>query len=130
MNKIFLTIIVVILLIGGIWFVYGSKTITGNVVNDKTNNIGITSNQEVQRITLSMKGNYWPNTIKVKEGIPVDLILDGSVRGCFRSFNIPELGISKYSSNPLDIIKFTPNKKGTFEFRCSMGMGTGVIIVE
>ena len=77
-----------------------------------------------------MGSNYNPNTIKVKAGVPVEITLDSSVRGCYRSFSIPKLGVSKRSSNPSDTIKFTPNQKGTFRYQCSMGMGTGTIIVE
>src|SRR3989339_690282 len=88
------------------------------------------SSTVIQKITLSMKGNYYPNTINVKSGIPVEITLDSSVRGCYRSFSIPKLDVSKYSSSPTDTIKFTPNEKGTFRFQCSMGMGTGTIIVE
>ena len=31
---------------------------------------------------------------------------------------------------PTDYVEFTPTKKGTFGFACSMGMGTGTLIVE
>ena len=112
--------IIAIILISGFWFVYNSsgKDATGNVVN------------EIQKITLSMKGNYYPNTIKVKSGAPVEITLDSSVRGCYRSFSIPGLGVSKYLSGLSDTIEFTPNQKGTFRFQCSMGMGTGTLIVE
>jgi len=122
-NKAFVYfwIIFFVVVAGIIYFGLANKNVTGNIVS---------SNDSIQKITLSMKGNYYPNTITVKEGIPVEITLDSTVNGCYRSFNIPELGISKYSSSPTDTIKFTPNKKGTFGFRCSMGMGTGTIIVN
>ena len=41
-----------------------------------------------------------------------------------------ELGISKYLGTPNDYIEFTPTEKGTFRFACSMGMGTGTLVVE
>ena len=74
--------------------------------------------------------NYYPNTITVKSGQPVELTLDESVRGCLRGFTIKDLGVSKYSKTPEDSIDFTPTEKGTFAFSCSMGMGYGTIIVE
>jgi|SRR3989344_3325168 len=127
--------IIAIILIGGFWFYNSSgKGTTGNVINGNTqqenNAPNPSANEEIQKITLSMKGNYYPNTINVKSGTPVEITLDSSVRGCYRSFKIPELKVSKYSSNPSDTIKFTPNKKGNFRFQCSMAMGTGTIIVE
>lgn len=128
-RSIRIIIIIAIILIGGFWFAYNSsgKNTTGNAVNQNSPHL---SNQEVQKITLSMKNNYYPNTINIKSGVPVEIILDSSVRGCYRLFSIPGLGVAKRSSSVIDAIKFTPNKKGTFRFQCSMGMGTGTIIVE
>ncbi len=86
---------------------------------------------DVQKVTLSTKNyNYYPNTIKVQEGKPVSITLDSSVTGCLRSFTIKELGVSKYVKTPSETIDFTPTKKGTFRFACTMGMGYGTIIVE
>ncbi|MBI2630106.1 cupredoxin domain-containing protein [Candidatus Pacearchaeota archaeon] len=120
MRSIWAIAIIALLLIGGGFIFFNDKSINGNSVQDS----------EIQKITLSFKNNYYPNTINVKSGIPVEIELDNSVRGCFRSFNIPKLGVSKRSSSPEDTIKFTPNQKGTFKFQCGMGMGTGTIIVE
>lgn len=86
---------------------------------------------EVQKVTLGTKDyNYYPNTIKVEAGKPVSITLDKSVTGCLRSFIIKDLGVSKYARDPSQTIDFTPAKKGTFRFSCSMGMGYGTIIVE
>ncbi|MFA5797072.1 MAG: cupredoxin domain-containing protein [Candidatus Woesearchaeota archaeon] len=86
---------------------------------------------DMQKIILSMKNyNYYPQTITVKQGIPVRLTLDSTVAGCYRSFQIPALGVNSYSKNPAETVDFTPTTKGTFKFQCSMGMGYGTIIVE
>jgi len=115
--KWFIIIGIAILLIAGFYYY---KNLTGNSIN----------NNEVQKITLGFKNNYSPNTIQVKSGIPVELTLDNSVRGCYRSFNIPALGISKNFLSSSDKLEFTPTEKGTFQFRCGMGMGTGTLIVS
>jgi plastocyanin domain-containing protein len=84
-----------------------------------------------QKVVLSYKNyNYFPNTIRVKVDVPVSITLDKSVAGCFRSFVIPDFGVNEYSEIPSQTIDFTPDKKGTFKFRCGMGMGTGILIVE
>ena len=84
-----------------------------------------------QQVTLGIKNfNYFPEVITVKAGQPVSLTLDNSVTGCFRSFNIRDLGVSGYSSSPDNKIMFTPAEKGTYKFSCSMGMGYGTLIVE
>ena len=136
-KSIITIVIITIILISGFWVVYNpsGRNTAGNVINenvpqDNKDSSNPSTNQEIQKITLSMGSNYNPNTIKVKAGVPVEITLDSSVRGCYRSFSIPKLGVSKRSSNPSDTIKFTPNQKGTFRYQCSMGMGTGTLIVE
>ena len=112
--------IAIIVITGGYYLI--NKSPTGNIVSD---------NRDKTEITLSMKNyNYYPNTITVKKGIPVEITLDSSIRGCYRSFLIPSLGVSKRSSSPEDKITFTPQKTGTFRYQCGMGMGTGTIVVE
>lgn len=89
------------------------------------------NNGNPQEVVLSMKNyNYYPNTITVKANQPVSISLDESVRGCYRGLVIRDFGISKYLKTPQDTIVFTPTKKGTFRFSCSMGMGTGTLIVK
>jgi plastocyanin domain-containing protein len=74
--------------------------------------------------------NYYPQTVKVKVNETVRIYLDSSVSGCYRAFTIRDLGVSKYISTPNDYVEFTPIKTGTFRFACTMGMGTGTLIVE
>ena len=103
----------------------------GGYSKDKGTNIVAANSGDVQKVTLSMKNyNYYPNTIKVREGVPVEITLDERVVGCLRAFTIKDLGINIYSKTPNDKITFTPDKKGTFRFSCTMGMGTGTFIVE
>ena len=121
-------VFVMIVLVGGFIFVGGKKngSITGNVVQNPE-----PFQEPTQKVVLSMKNyNYYPQEVKVKAGSPVELTLDSSVAGCLRSFTIKELGVSKYAKNPSETINFTPTKKGTFTFSCSMGMGYGKLIVE
>ncbi len=113
-----------ILVIGGFFFFKsdGGGERDG-VINGKT--------VDVQNVVLGIKNyNYFPNTINVKVGMPVRISLDNSVVGCYRSFTIRELGISKNLQSPNDYVEFTPSKKGNYRFACSMGMGHGTLIVE
>ncbi len=123
-------ILIIIIVIGGFVFLGSGKgnvngnSITGNAVNEG-------NNEDIQKINIGMKNyNYYPNTIKVKANIPVEITLDNSVYGCLRSFAIKEFGVRKYSKDSNDKIIFTPDKKGTFTFSCSMAMGFGKLIVE
>ena len=94
-------------------------------------NVAVANEGEIQKVVIGMKNyNYYPNTIKVKVNQPVSMSLDKTVSGCLRDFTIREFGIRKYLKTPEDTVEFTPNKKGTYTFACSMGMGTGTLIVE
>ncbi len=120
MKNTTILIIVLALVIGGVIFLFMQGKSSSEI-----------SSPSSQEIILSMRNyNYYPNTLNVEAGKPVSITLDTSVSGCYRSFNIPDLGVSKTSLNPDDKITFTPTQKGTFRFRCSMGMGTGTIIVN
>jgi len=115
--------ILILLVIGGFVYLDSKETVTGNSVQSLPGS--------VQKVVISEKDlNYYPSEIKVKANQPVSISLDESVTGCLRSFTIKEIGISKYVKTPAETIEFTPTKKGTFKFACSMGMGYGTIIVE
>ena len=118
-------VLIVIVLVGG-YFMLGSGS---------SSQIGVTGNAvavgDAQKVVIGMKDyNYYPNTVKVRAGQQVSLSLDESVYGCFRDFTIRELGVKKYLKTPQDTVEFVPSKKGTYTFACSMGMGTGRLIVE
>jgi plastocyanin domain-containing protein len=117
---------IIVLVVIGIYFVRGS------FVGDNSSSVNgkISGNGAVQEITLGMKnGNYYPNTVNVEVNKPVRIYLDSSVRGCYRSFVIKSFGVSKNLRTPEDYVEFIPTKEGTYGFACSMGMGTGKIIV-
>ena len=118
-------LIILVIAVAG-FFMFGSSgtNVTGNAVNDNPDG-------NFQKVVLGIKNyNYYPNTITVKVGQPVRVYLDESVTGCLRSFTIKEFGVAKNLRTPSDYVEFTPNKKGTFGFACSMGMGTGKLVVE
>ena len=127
MNNALTGIGIILIVIVSAFFVFSSlgPSASGAILND-----GAVSG-DVQKVTLSIKDfNYYPSKISVQAGKPVELTLDSSVNGCFRSFNIRELGVVKYSKSPSEKIIFTPTKKGSFRFACSMGMGYGTLEVK
>lgn len=116
-SKLYFCIALAVLILGVVAFTSGGIT-------------GDATSSEVQKVTISMKDwMYSPMTIKVKAGVPVELNLDDSVRGCFRDLVIPELGIRKRLATSKDTIEFTP-EVGTYTYACSMFMGQGKIIAE
>jgi len=126
-TTLFLIAAIIIAMASGVMLVKSNK----NNQNLSESSSNLVSSGEVQKIILSMKnGNYYPNTIRVKANQPVSISLDKNVGGCYRSFTIRQLGLAKYLPTPSDTINFTPKEKGIYNFACSMGMGTGTLIVE
>lgn len=125
-GKILLGILALVVL-GG-FFVFSTSSsdaapVTGNAI--------AAGSGGTQEVVIGMKNyDYSPQTIRVKAGQPVSLSLDSSVQGCFRDFTIRELGVRKYLITPQDTVTFTPEKPGQYTFACSMGMGSGTLIVE
>ena len=121
-------VMMTVLLLAGVGYLMLGKSV--EIERDSIiGNVG--ANGDFQKVTLGIKNyNYYPNTVTVKAGQPVRIYLDESVVGCYRGFVIRDFGISKYLRTPSDYVEFTPDKKGTFRFSCSMGMGTGTLIVE
>lgn len=116
-----LIVILMVIALGG-YFFFASGTDASSISG---------GNDEIQKITLGMRnGNYYPNTLTVKANQPVEITLDSSVKGCYRSFTIRSFGVSKYTATPAETITFTPAKAGKYQFACSMGMGYGTLIVE
>lgn len=123
---IYLILTLVLIVIAGFFFM--SFNDDGNINNEYLDD---SVSGDAQNVVLGFKNyNYYPNTITVKAGQPVRISLDSSVSGCYRSFTIRDFGISKNLRTPNDYVEFTPTKKGTYRFSCSMGMGTGTLVVE
>lgn len=123
-TTLYFALILILITGAGFFMLKGDGLEASNVASGNENG-------DFQKIVLGVKNlNYYPNTITVQEGKPVRIYLDSSVSGCLRSFTIRDLGVAKYLKTPKDYVEFTPNKKGTFRFSCSMGMGTGTLIVE
>jgi len=123
-TTIYLTGIIFILIIAGYLMIDFSSA-------NGANEIDFGSGEDAQKVVIGMKNyNYFPNTVRVKVNRSVQISLDDSVYGCFRDFTLRELGVREYLKTPNDIVEFTPTKKGTYTFACSMGMGTGKLIVE
>jgi heme/copper-type cytochrome/quinol oxidase subunit 2 len=69
-----------------------------------------------------------PSTLK--KGVPVRMEVDlDSVTGCMVAVRIPGFGVAKNVEPGDNIITFTPDKAGTFQIACSMGMGRNTFTV-
>ncbi len=110
------------LAIQGINIDFLAKKEVGQVVN--------ATNTQIINMVIDYRG-YSPNSFKLKKGIPVKWIIDGTkASGCTSSIIAPDLNIKEDIHSGDNIIEFTPIKAGTFGFSCWMGMVRGKFIVE
>jgi len=123
-NTLYVIGIIFIVAVAGFFALSSNDNGSGNVTDTPPQG-------EANEVVIGMKNyNYYPNAINVKYGETVRISLDNSVGGCFRDFVIKDFGIREYLATPSDYVEFVADKKGTFTFACSMGMGVGKIVVE
>ncbi len=85
---------------------------------------------QVVRMTVNRNG-YNPNVFSLKKGIPVKWVINGeNVFGCQGYLVVPKLGIQKTLAYGENTIEFTPEKEGTINFSCGMGMYRGRFVVK
>ncbi len=95
----------------------------------------LAANAPVVALSMNMDaGNFYfrPDTITAKLNQPLTIKFNNSG---FHTFTINDLGVSQVLSGSTGSVTFTPTKKGTFEFYCTVGnhrdLGQkGTIIVE
>lgn len=107
-----------------------NSNISSNYENVKAAAAPLQGEKQVVKISIQ-GGTYYPNPVRLKKGITAVFEVDtSSVRGCYRSIQIPAFNVRKVVNDNNNRIEFTPDKAGTFGFSCSMGMGRGQIVVE
>jgi cytochrome c oxidase subunit 2 len=82
--------------------------------------------QEPQKITVTAKKfEFTPSTIEVKAGQPVELTLQSE--DTKHGFECKELGLEKvvFEKDKPQTVTFTPEKPGTYEFKCARFCGMG-----
>jgi Cu(I)/Ag(I) efflux system membrane fusion protein len=83
-------------------------------------------------VTIVVKGNYTPNVIHLKKGVPVKLNFqrDEDAR-CSDEIVIKDFGIhQKLPAWKTTTIELTPDRAGEFQFACGMDMLHGKIVVR
>jgi plastocyanin domain-containing protein len=70
--------------------------------------------------------------VRVKAGAPVRLVFDRQeTSGCSEEVVIPEFGIRRFlPAHDRTPVEFTPERPGSYEFTCGMGMLRGRITVD
>lgn len=112
-----------------LWSTHGTSVGGGSGLSSN-NGIEIVEGKQIVNSTLYPGG--YPN-ITVQVGTPVKWTIDapeGSINGCNNRINIKEYGVNNYSFNyGENVIEFTPERTGKFQYSCWMGMIYGSITV-
>lgn len=86
----------------------------------------------VQEVTIGVRGGYEPARVRVKRGAPVRLVFDRQeTSGCSEEVVIPEFGIRRFlPAFKKTAVELTPERAGSYDFTCGMGMLRGKLIVD
>ena len=112
-------------------FLLFMSQITSGADSSKTIIQSAVINDGVQEITMEVSAaGYSPDKIVVEKGVPVRIITNSTEdAGCVRGVMIPEFNINAALEVGQDVIEFTPEKEGTFEYLCQMRMSKGTLEV-
>jgi hypothetical protein len=84
----------------------------------------------VQKVSVDLStGNYVPNVIKLKAGVPVEITF-GRSRGCTGYVQSSDLGFEADLTGGPQTVKLAGLQPGTYGFACGMNMVTGQIVVQ
>ncbi|MEO8692208.1 MAG: heavy metal translocating P-type ATPase [Acidimicrobiales bacterium] len=86
----------------------------------------------VQEVTVTVKGGYSPDLIRVQQGVPLRLVFDRQESGdCTSRVVFADFGVSKaLPAFATATLEFTPDRAGEFGFACGMNMVHGTLLVE
>lgn len=86
----------------------------------------------LQDVLVRVDGGYSPSAIEVIAGRPVRLSFDRADRsGCSEEVVLPDFGIRRFlPTGAVTAVEFTPDRPGTYEFTCGMGMLRGRLVVS
>ncbi|MFE3324967.1 heavy metal translocating P-type ATPase [Streptomyces sp. NPDC059176] len=86
----------------------------------------------VQRVEVTVRGGYSPDLIKVRQGIPVELVFDRQEAGeCTSRVVFPDLKVGAgLPAHSRTTVRLNPDRPGSFGFACGMNMIHGTLLVE
>ncbi|WP_203872114.1 HAD-IC family P-type ATPase, partial [Planomonospora parontospora] len=86
----------------------------------------------VQRTRIVVRGGYSPSVIRVRQGVPVELVFDRQESGdCSLRVVFADLGVSAaLPAHSATTLRLDPARPGEFGFACGMNMIRGTLIVE
>ncbi|MFF4576651.1 heavy metal translocating P-type ATPase [Streptomyces sp. NPDC001410] len=86
----------------------------------------------VQRAEVTVRGGYSPDVIRVRQGVPVELVFDRQESGeCTNRVVFPDLRVSAgLPAYARTVVRLRPEQAGSYEFACGMNMIRGTLVVD
>lgn len=83
-------------------------------------------------LKVRVEGDYQPKLLKLKKGVPARLrFFRANTSECTREVVFPDFGVrAELAPMAETVVELTPDRAGTFEFTCGMGMLRGKLVVE
>jgi Cu+-exporting ATPase len=120
-GDIVVVVFAVVALAGLGWFFFGPR---------KARTAELTGG--VQRARVAVRGGYSPEVLRVRQGVPVELVFDRQESGdCTSRVVFPDFQVSAaLPAYQQTTVRLDPAKAGEFGFACGMNMIHGTLIVE
>ena len=86
----------------------------------------------VQQAVIRVEGGYEPARVRLRAGAPARLVFDRREdSSCSEEVVIPQLEIRRFlPAHQRTTLELPPQRPGTYEFTCGMGMLRGALVVE
>src|SRR5215468_8876181 len=86
----------------------------------------------MQRAVVKVRGGYSPEVIRLRQGVPAELVFDRQESGdCTSRVVFPDLAVSAaLPAFQRTTVRLAPASAGTFGFACGMNMVHGTLVVE
>ncbi len=86
----------------------------------------------VQRVDVTVRGGYHPDVIRVRQGVPVELVFDRQESGdCTSRVVFGDFALSAaLPAYERTTVRLIPAKAGSFGFACGMNMVHGTLLVD
>jgi len=86
----------------------------------------------VQEVTVTVKGGYSPDLVRVRQGVPLRIVFDRQESGeCTSRVVFPDFALNRsLSAHGQTTVELLPDRAGDFGFACGMNMIHGKLIVE
>src|SRR6266851_9709648 len=86
----------------------------------------------VQRVRVTVRGGYSPDVIRVRPGVPLEVVFDRQESGdCTSRVLFPGLAVSAaLPAFARTTVRLDPATAGSFGFACGMNMIHGTLVVE